>query len=293
MKCENTNIYIKDVQNVELEILTELDRICKKYSLKYQLFSGTLLGAVRHKGFIPWDDDIDVCLLREDYNRLLSVCKSELSPKYFLQNYDTDKNCVLQFSKLRKNDTIFRSKSYKYSDVHQGIFIDIFPSDNIVTDSILGKLHPKLMNIMFVITTSMDKSRCYNAKNSFRKFIRILIYYIFSIFNKSFIDKLATKVACMFNSRDTKYIAHLTNGVSRGRIEKFIREKHTFYDTIDWEFEGYKFPIPRNYHEVLTRHYGDYMKLPPENQRYPHHGIIEISFDTNDDYTDMDSKMMR
>ena len=280
MEYSNLDVNIRDVQKVQLEILIELDRICKKYNIKYQLFSGTLLGAVRHKGFIPWDDDIDVCLLREDYNKLLEICDSELDSKYFLQNYNTDKNCILQFSKLRKNNTIFRSESYKDSNIHQGIFIDIFPMDNIETNTMLGRLHPKLFNFMFIITTSMDKSKCYNAKTPLRRFIRLGIHYISKILPKNSIDKLATKVACMFNSRDTKYIAHLTNGVSKGRIEKFIREKSTFYDTIDWEFEGHKFPIPRNYHEVLTKHYEDYMELPPMDKRYPHHGIIEINFNT-------------
>jgi lipopolysaccharide cholinephosphotransferase len=82
---------LRDVQKVQLEILLEFDRICRKHGLKYLLFAGTLLGAVRHKGFIPWDDDIDVCMLRGDYERFLTVCKDELSAELFLQTTDTDR----------------------------------------------------------------------------------------------------------------------------------------------------------------------------------------------------------
>lgn len=282
MKYNNLDVVIRDVQNVQLEMLIELDRICKGNGIKYQLFAGTLLGAVRHKGFIPWDDDIDVCLLREDYNKLLKVCKSDLDSKYFLQNYETDKRANLQFSKIRKNDTIFMSKSCQNNDIHQGIFIDIFPMDNIEPDKLLGKMHTKLFNIMFIVTSSMDKSRCYSAKTPLIKYIRLSIYYLLKLIPKNVIDKFTTRVACKFNSRETKYVSHLTNGVSKMRVKKYIMEKDMFYDTIDGEFEGYTFPIPKNYHDVLTRNFGDYMEFPPEDEQYPHHGIIEVSFDTKE-----------
>lgn len=281
MKYDNMNVYIKDVQSVQLEILVELDRICKKHEIRYQLFAGSLLGAVRHKGFIPWDDDIDVCLLREDYNRLLNVCKTELNEAYFLQNYETDNESILQFSKIRKNNTIFMSNSYKDSNMHMGIFIDIFPLDNIRPNTFLGELHRKLCNIMFVATTSMVKSRCYNVKNPLRKYIRLGLHYFLKLFPKIMIDRLANRVICMFNQKDTVYVSHLTNGASKSTYNRYMVKKDDFYNVMDGEFEGYKFPIPIEYDKVLTNLFGDYMKFPPINKQKPHHGIIKIDFNTN------------
>ncbi len=280
MKYKNIDVSIRDVQTVQLEILIELDKICREHGIKYHLFAGTLLGAVRHKGFIPWDDDIDVCLLREDYDRFLEICKTNLDSKYFLQNYITDKHSILQFSKIRKRNTIFKSQSYSDGEMHKGIFIDVFPLDNIEPNTLIGKIHPKLFNLLFVATSSMIKSRCYCVKNPLRKYIRLAFYYGLKLIPKISIDKLTTKIACLYNNRDTKYVAHLTNGVSKGRIEKFMRVRDTVRDTIEWEFEGHKFPIPGDYHNVLTNQFGDYMQLPPEDKRYPHHGIIEVNFDT-------------
>ncbi len=281
MKYKNSEVNIEDVQKVQLEMLLELDRICRKNDIKYQLFSGTLLGAIRHKGFIPWDDDIDVCMLRKDYEKFIECCKTDLKSDYFLQYYKSDKKSILQFAKLRKNNTIFTNATYQDSGMHNGIYIDIFPMDNVKPDTLMGKLQPKLFNLLYIISCSRIKKRALHAKFFPNRCIRLIFYYILKIVPKSVLDMMMQKILCMYAKEDTKYVNHLTNGASKERLAKFIRERETFYNTELAEFEGYKFPVPSNYHDVLTRHYGDYMKLPPEDQRYPHHGIIEINLDTS------------
>src|SRR5699024_6110897 len=119
----------RKAQMIQLEILKEFDRFCKEHNIKYQLYAGTLLGAIRHKGFIPWDDDIDIAMTRDQYERFLE--KYINNERYFLQNFQTDYNYFRQFSRLRKNNTVFRQEQYSNLDIHHGIFIDIFPLDNV------------------------------------------------------------------------------------------------------------------------------------------------------------------
>lgn len=130
---------IKDVQRLELEILLEFDRICKKHGMKYQLYAGTLIGAIRHEGFIPWDDDIDVCMLRSEYDKFLSWVEIELNNKYFFQTYKTDLNYINKFAKIRRNGTLFVEKSVKDLEIHHGVYIDIFALDNIELKTLKGK----------------------------------------------------------------------------------------------------------------------------------------------------------
>lgn len=285
MKYNNTNIEIEDVQKTQLEILLEFDRICKKKKIPYQIFSGTLLGAIRHKGFIPWDDDIDVCLLRKDYERFIRCCSTELNPAYFLQDYVTDNKSYYKFAKLRKNHTIFLNSIEVDSGMHNGIYIDIFPLDNVEPDTALGKLQPWIFQFLYIIESSRVKGRTLNTKNSFNRIIRLFFYYILKIVPKNIIDELMQKILKMFEKKETKYVNHLTNGVSKKRLKMFLREKNTFYDVIYKEFEGYNFPVPRNYHQVLKNHYGDYMSLPPKDKRVPHHGVYKVVFDTRENDT--------
>lgn len=282
MKYNNLDVEIRDVQKLQLEILLEFDRICRKNNIKYQLFAGTLLGSVRHKGFIPWDDDIDVCLLRKDYNKFIKACRFDLDSKFFLQTYKTDKNYNAQFAKIRRNNTIFLENSTSECKIHHGIYIDVFPMDNILPDTFLGKLQQKLLYVIGRINLSRIKKLCLNAKNPIEKYISIVFHYILKIIPKHWTDELQTKIACIFQNKDTKYVSHLTNGVSKTTYTRYMMERDRFYDTIDGEFEGYIFPIPENYDSVLSRLFGDYMKFPPKDEQKPHHGIIEVNFDEMD-----------
>ncbi len=110
---------LRMIQLVQLEMLIELDKICKNNKIKYQLYSGTLLGAVRHKKFIPWDDDVDVCLLRKDYDKLIKILGHELKSKYFFQTHITDKNYIHAFARIRKNNTLMLQNYYKEIDMSQ------------------------------------------------------------------------------------------------------------------------------------------------------------------------------
>ncbi|MDI9487826.1 MAG: LicD family protein, partial [Bacillota bacterium] len=122
---------IREVQKKLLMILIEFDRICRKHNIKYSLEGGTLLGAIKYKGFVPWDDDIDIVMERPEYERFLKVCKRELNEDYFLQNNRTVKHFPLNYSKLHMNNTLYVQESTAFLNIHQGLFIDIFPVDKI------------------------------------------------------------------------------------------------------------------------------------------------------------------
>ena len=276
---EYTKKQLRDVQLIELEILLKFDYICKKYNLKYQLMSGTLLGAVRHKGFIPWDDDIDVCMLRKDYDKLLYCCTTEdLGDVFFLQTNKTDPTSVIQFAKLRKNNTVFEPSNETASSSHKGIYIDIFPLDNVKPNTSDGDKQYRDFNLYYSIVTSTVISRVTSSKTLWKKILRYVFYGMTRIIPKQFFDNKLQKILKRYDGEDTEFVNHLTNGTSGIRPRRFLMKRSDFNDMIEIEFEGHKFPAPRSYDDVLRRSYGDYMKLPPIDEQKPHHGIVRLVY---------------
>ncbi len=258
------DIKIREVQKIELEILLEFDRICKEEGLKYQLFAGTLLGAIRHTGFIPWDDDIDVVMLREDYEAFLTIAQKKLGEDYFLQTEATDKNYVNPFAKIRKNGTVFMEKLVEGVDMHHGIYIDIFPVDNVMPRSKKGHRQVRVLNYF----REIKKGRTQNRRHEENLFQRLL--------TDAMVDRGINYALNLFSKKRTDYVSDLVFNNTEKLYDEFPLSKETFESTIPGKFEGHFFPIPNNYHEVLTIYYGDYMTLPPKEEQKPHHHIVQI-----------------
>lgn len=273
------NVDIKEVQKVQLEMVLVLDRLCKKHKIPYQLYSGTLLGAIRHNGFIPWDDDLDVCMLRADYTRFLDVCRFDLDAKYFCQTFETDKKYLLQFAKLRKNNTTFIENSVASEKIHHGIYIDIFPFDNIEPDSFKGKFQKRVYYILNKLTLIRSKSIVNMAQNPLKKFVRTFVRGCVLILPKGPMDKLQRSVAEMLNYKETEYVTDIVSGADNATYNNYKVKRKDFNNLIDWEFEGHALPIPKNYDAVLKSNFGNYMEFPPVEDRQPHHNIIELDFD--------------
>ena len=264
---------MKEVWAVQLDLLAELDRVCKKHHLSYIAGAGTLLGAVRHKGFIPWDDDMDFYMLRKDYDRLIRI-KGAFRKPYFLQNAYTDPGLMRTFSRLRNSNTTACSAWEEGYDINKGIFIDIFPLDG-VNESFIKNRIQKLKNDYYLLGISekhQEKGKGF-VKTVRRKVMNLLISLRRSDKRKNF---------RRYEANLKKY-SNRNSGMwgNRTLVFECPKSRRPYEDWKDLEFVPFEFtqiPIPRNYDSMLRQQYGDYMKIP-ENKGTNMHGELILSTD--------------
>lgn len=260
---------LRQLQMVELEMLIEVDRICRKYDIKYSLDGGTLLGAVRHKGFIPWDDDIDLIMLRSEYEKFKNACEKELDTRrFFLQDYQTDPNYRWGYEKIRRNNTRFIRLGQEHLKQNPGVFIDIFVADNVPNGFFTKRIHHFLC---FLIRKTLYSE--VGKQSDVNVFLKS-IYVILSKIPRDRVFEVRNWLAKVSNKKRTELISHYT--LQYPKSCKYGLPRMCFDEYIEMEFEGRMFPGFKNYDVYLSRHYGDYMKLPPKEQQIPHLNVSEL-----------------
>lgn len=260
------------VQMTEKQILKKFISICEKYNLKYFVVFGTLLGVIRHKGFIPWDDDIDVAMPREDYDKFLEVAQKECGDSFFLQTVDTDQKYHLYFAKLRMRDTEFVESVLQDAGSVGGFYIDIFPYDVIPDNEKECKKYMKKTVFYGMLLSANKVKEPQVAKgNMFVNFIKDVIWFILHYGMKILgIKGEIIWKRCVEIFTEYKYSENKRMTTFSAEACKWIVYKEEI-ENLDWfEFEDLKVKVPRGYDTILKRNYGDYMKLPPMEQRVNH-----------------------
>lgn len=260
---------LNKIKRYEMDALVEVDRLCKKYGIVYSLRCGSLLGAIRHKGFIPWDDDIDICMYRDDYIKFREICKTELNDRFFYQSHETDKEYFHLFDKIRVNGTVFKETYLGKWNIHHGVYIDVFPIDNWLNTP-KGEWQYKKFKICRTILYS--KYLDTKARSGDKKWQAWLIKFFTFFLSKEYLYRKAEKYAQENNDKDTGYA--ITFGSGYGKRCAFPTEYYT--NVCEADFEDKSFCIPIKYDEVLKQIYGDYMKLPPIEKRFTQHDLLEL-----------------
>lgn len=266
------NDQLKKIQSIELELLCEIDSICRKNNITYTLGYGTLLGCIRHNGFIPWDDDIDICILRSDYERFKSICKTELSDKYFYQSHDTDKNYYYLWDKIRVNDTVFKETFVGKYDIHHGIYIDIFPIDNVPNDRNRFKI--QYIIYKFYKTGLMIKYVDVKARRGKKKLQAHILGCLYAPFSLDYLYKKALETQMKYSSVQTTNGANFASAY--GIKDEFPRAYYS--DVEERSFEGQNFSVSKKSYDMLTKLYGNYMQMPPMEKRCTVHDLLELKF---------------
>lgn len=254
---------LRELQLTELELMKEVDRICRKNKIDYSLDGGTLLGAVRHKGFIPWDDDADIMMTRKEYERFYKACKRDLdSRKYFFQEFRTDPEYRWGYAKLRKNGTIFLREGQEHVKCHTGVCIDIFVFDEVPDGYVSRRIHYVLC---FIIRKGLYSIV---GKKDTNKFGKKMIYMMLSIFPRNFWVAGLMKLAKKQYRKGRKLVSHLT--YPNRKSIRFGLSAEYYKDYVDIEFEGYRFSVIKEYDRYLTELFDDYMQLPSKEKRKVH-----------------------
>lgn len=253
---------IKEVQKIELEILKFVDRICKENNLQYYLDYGTLIGAIRHKGFIPWDDDIDISMPRRDYNKLIELLTSQDS-KYRIITHRNQNDYIYAFAKVIDTETVL--VEYGVPPIQGlGVYIDIFPVDGVSEDIIATQRQLKEIRKISLKWYFSMQDKC-PAANVIKRVLKWPYWkYCKNTGTQKLIERI-DEVAQMNKFEDSKIVGCFVGA----ELDKTFFEK-TGLKTIDGEFEGYHFSIPQEYDAYLRQLFGDYMQLPPEKERVSH-----------------------
>lgn len=262
-----TEEQIQKIHEIELQNLKVFDEICKKLNIKYFLYGGTLIGAVRHKGFVPWDDDLDVALSRNDYMKLVQEAPAILPKEYYLQSPYTDKKSPFLYTKLRLKGTTYTEFIHHRLDIEQGIYIDIYPIDNIPDDedAFLALYHKfqKLARCYVLRQCHFPSVEGTSLKRRVKNLARFALSTMLKLIpQKQFVNQ-ADALMTKYNHINTSRMGNLS----------YFDSTNLFYNPFPMkrgEFEGLSVNLPGGWHEHLTSRYGDYMELPAEEDRLGH-----------------------
>jgi len=258
---------LRRLQMTQLEILDEIVRICESNDIHYYLVGGTLLGAVRHKGFIPWDDDLDIAMPRQDYIKFCDLCRTELAADYLLHNIETDKRYWLIFGKVRKKGTAIAEEGLKRLNTEKGIYVDIFPFDEAPEEKLCVRTR---------IVKTLANAICYKRGvvlpyTKKQKLVGVLL----KPFSIAFLTRLQMKL--MQHNANKGYPYYINYGSGYDPVKQTIpKDKYEPYKLA--EFEGKQYRIPNDADYVLRRIYNDYMQLPPVEKRVLRHKPDYIDF---------------
>lgn len=260
---------LKKLQQIQLDITKQFVEICNTHHLKYYIIGGTLLGAIRHQGFIPWDDDIDVAMPREDYEKFIEIYLNNPIQNLYLHCQQNDAKYWLPFVKLKKDNTEYIEEYLQNFDTHKGIFLDIFPLDDIIDpNALFTKLQSKAINQLFY--SIAEKLGFY--KNEPLSFKQKFYKFIFSPFSISTLHNWQQKVMQLNNHKNGKYWINFSSHYNYMK-EVFIKDKYIpdqLYTFGDTQLNG-----PIKYDYILSQLFGNYMELPPEDKRQIHaDGVI-------------------
>lgn len=269
-----SDIQRKKVQEDELQLLTKFDEICNKFNLRYTLAAGTMIGAVRHKGFIPWDDDIDVYMLRGDFNKLRKIATKELPENMFYQSHYTDPEYYYPFDKIRLNGTLFKETFLANHNINHGVFIDVFPIDLISDNKIKSTI--QFYHYRFYRLGLMVKYVNAEARSGKRKILANVLRVLYFPFSLNYLYKKCEKIAQQKENhyKNSKWVRNLNSVGSDGMKETYHHYAFTQLELT--KFEKKEFYMSKDYDSMLRAIYGDYMKLPPKAEQVTRHDLAEL-----------------
>ena len=265
---------------IELNILENLKKICEKHNLSYFLIGGSAIGAVRHKGFIPWDDDLDLGMLRPDFEKFISVCTDELDNNIYLEyGLRSKQKEFYSFCRLRdKNSTGVIRSQYKRKGVH-GVFIEIYPFDKVPKSRFIRKIQWNLSDLCIQILN-------YRIYGEMRKKPKLLAPFIAGVSDEKIFE--FWKKTCAFFNNSKCHLVDTVSIPTYSSSECDLFELKDVEETIQTEFENTRVSIASGNDTILRKTYGDYMKLPDSEHRGVHHNT-EVYYDPNKKYSEYES----
>lgn len=253
---------LRKLQMVELEMLVEVDRICQKCGIHYNIIAGTLLGAVRHRGFIPWDDDADVAMLRPEYEKFRKACETELDKgRFYFQDHRNTPGYRWGYGKMRRRDTLFLRENQEHMPYEQGVFIDVFPLDGVPENYVKRCLHN--FHCFLIRKTFWSAVGRYSDKSAFMRGVYSLLYRIPEKKVYGHYEKFIEKSNCTGKS----WVRILTFPTPN---KEYGYRKEWYENSEKIIFEGIEFDGIADYDAYLSFKFGKYMELPPEGQRKVH-----------------------
>lgn len=262
---------LRRLQLTQLEIAKEIKRVCLENEIPFFLSYGSFLGAVRHQGFIPWDDDMDLGMLRPDYERFCSIAPEKLRPEFYFQNWDNEPGYALPFGKVMKRGTTYLERKSSHSLAQKGIYVDIFPFDNVPLDETERNRIKKTLRKLYRIKLMCCgyKPWMEDTQIIWKKRIGYLYYQAMALFADN--AELSQRFDRMIKNQPATGLVVTT--------DDFVCIRRAWLEELrEYRFEDTTFPGPKNYDDVLTAMYGSYMELPPESERENRHQVMELDF---------------